>query len=237
MAKKVYLIHGWGGNDSSEGWFGWLKENLKEKGIEVIGFNMPNTDEPKIEEWLGFMKENIKNIDEETYFLGHSIGCQAILRFLEGLDNDETDPTGPTELVNDGFEVGLGDWVVSGSGALWLQESDLPYEGTYSARAKKSGADLPTYMETSFDASGFSTVTFEYYRRLIGLDTVDDFAAEYFDGTWNAVESLGTGRANDGSYVFKTFSIPSTATKVRFMCECGAVSEKCYVDNVKVIAE
>jgi hypothetical protein len=25
--------------------------------------------------------------------------------------------------------------------------------------------------------------------------------------------------------------------EIRFMCECGTVSEKCYVDNVKVIAE
>jgi len=84
--KKVYLIHGWGGTNSSEGWFGWLKQTLKEKGFEVIGFNMPNTDEPVIEEWIGFLKENITSIDEETYFIGHSIGCQAILRYLETLD-------------------------------------------------------------------------------------------------------------------------------------------------------
>ncbi len=52
--KKIYLIHGWGGSDSSEGWFGWLKEKAKEKEFEVISFNMPNTDKPVIEEWVGF---------------------------------------------------------------------------------------------------------------------------------------------------------------------------------------
>lgn len=85
--KKVYLIHGWGGGDSSEGWFGWLKKELKEKGIEIIVFNMPNTNYPKIEEWVGFLKESIKekDLDEETYFIGHSIGCQATLRYLEKL--------------------------------------------------------------------------------------------------------------------------------------------------------
>jgi len=83
--KKVYLIHGWGGSDSSEGWFGWLKEESKKLGIKVISFNMPNTDEPKIEEWIGFLKENAKDLDEETYFVGHSIGCQTIMRFLEKL--------------------------------------------------------------------------------------------------------------------------------------------------------
>jgi len=85
--KKVYLIHGWGGSDSSEGWFGWLKEESKKLGIKVISFNMPNTDEPKIEEWIGFLKENAKDLDEETYFVGHSVGCQAILRYLETLDS------------------------------------------------------------------------------------------------------------------------------------------------------
>lgn len=85
--KKVYLIHGWGGSDSSEGWFGWLKRELKEKEIEIIVFNMPNTDYPKIKEWVDFLKENIKkdDLNEETYFIGHSIGCQAILRYLEQL--------------------------------------------------------------------------------------------------------------------------------------------------------
>jgi glutamine amidotransferase-like uncharacterized protein len=153
------------------------------------------------------------------------------------MDDDETDPTGPTELVNDGFESGLGAWIVSGSGDLWLQDSSDPFEGSYAARAKKTGVDLMTYMETSFDATGFSSVTFEYQRKLVGLDAADDFAAEYFDGTWNAVEALGSGRESNDNYISKSFSIPNSATKVRFMCECGAVSEMCYVDNVKVTAE
>ena len=81
--KKIYLIHGWGGTGSG-GWFDWIKKEMKDKA-EVISFDMPNTDEPKIEEWVGFLKENVKNIDEDTYFIGHSVGCQTILRFLESL--------------------------------------------------------------------------------------------------------------------------------------------------------
>jgi uncharacterized protein len=84
--KKAYLIHGWGGNNSSEVWFGWLKEQLKNEKIEVIAFNMPNTENPKIEEWIPFLQKNIKDIDQETYFIGHSIGCQAVLRYLETLE-------------------------------------------------------------------------------------------------------------------------------------------------------
>jgi predicted alpha/beta hydrolase family esterase len=53
--------------------------------MELIIFPMPNTNNPKIEEWVGFLQENIRNVDEETYFIGHSIGCQTILRYLETL--------------------------------------------------------------------------------------------------------------------------------------------------------
>ena len=82
--KKVYLVHGWGGS-SEGGWFDWLKLELKSKGYEVKAFDMPNTEEPKIEEWVGYLEANIKDVDEETYFVGYSIGCQTIIRFLEKL--------------------------------------------------------------------------------------------------------------------------------------------------------
>ncbi|MFW5846765.1 MAG: RBBP9/YdeN family alpha/beta hydrolase [Nanoarchaeota archaeon] len=107
MTKKAYLIHGWRpssrediakikNNNSSEiensgssegGWFNWLKQELSKKGFKVISFDMPNTNNPKIEQWINFLECEInpEDIDEETYFIGHSIGCQTILRYLEKL--------------------------------------------------------------------------------------------------------------------------------------------------------
>ncbi len=86
MKCKAYLIHGWGGTGSG-GWFDWLKEELPKKGFEVKSFDMPNTEEPKIEDWVGYLQEeiNLEEINEKTYFIGHSIGCQTIMRFLEKL--------------------------------------------------------------------------------------------------------------------------------------------------------
>jgi len=84
--KKAYLIHCWGGN--SEGaWYNWLKKELEKKDITVYLFDMPDTNNPKMETWLKYMEENIPvdSLDEETYFVGHSIGCQTIMRFLEKL--------------------------------------------------------------------------------------------------------------------------------------------------------
>ncbi len=82
--KKLYMIHRWGGS-SQDNWFPWLKKELEKKDISVEVFDMPDSENPKIEEWVGYLEENIKDVDEHTYFIGHSIGCQTIMRFLEKL--------------------------------------------------------------------------------------------------------------------------------------------------------
>jgi len=84
--KKAYLIHGWGG-DSKNHWFPWLSKELTKKGFHVKSFDMPDTENPKIEKWVKHMEKNISSdeLDENTYFVGHSIGCQTIMRYLEKL--------------------------------------------------------------------------------------------------------------------------------------------------------
>lgn len=84
--KTAYIIHGWG-RDSNLAWIKNLEKKLKEKNFEVYAFDMPNTFAPKIEEWVKFLEQQInsENINEETWFVGHSIGAQTIMRFLEKL--------------------------------------------------------------------------------------------------------------------------------------------------------
>ena len=83
--KKVILVHRWEGNPNNC-WFPWLKKELEKMKFKVTALKMPNPEEPKIKEWVEFMQKNIKNVDQETYFVGHSIGCQTIMRYLETLD-------------------------------------------------------------------------------------------------------------------------------------------------------
>jgi len=82
MSKRVFIVHGWGGNPK-EGWFPWLKRKLEDCGAEVRVLSMPNPENPKINEWVPFLYEQVENPDKYTYFIGHSIGCQTILRYLE----------------------------------------------------------------------------------------------------------------------------------------------------------
>jgi predicted alpha/beta hydrolase family esterase len=82
--KKIYMIHSWGAS-SEDNWFPWLKKELEKRELNVSVLDMPDSENPKIEQWVGYLEEKIKDVDEETYFIGHSIGCQTIIRFLEKL--------------------------------------------------------------------------------------------------------------------------------------------------------
>jgi len=86
--KRVFIIHGWGGNPD-EPWPKWLKQQLETKGFETTNPEMPDTWHPKISEWVSKLKESAGNADKDTYFVGHSIGCQAIMRYLEQLPKSE----------------------------------------------------------------------------------------------------------------------------------------------------
>lgn len=85
--NRIYLIHGWDGHPENC-WFPWLKSELEKRGFEVIVPSLPHSEEPKIKEWVDCLKETVTDPDEETYFIGHSIGCQTIMRFLETLPEE-----------------------------------------------------------------------------------------------------------------------------------------------------
>lgn len=83
---RVFIVHGWSRSPSKD-WFPWLKEQLESKDFAVEVPFMPNTDAPSIDEWIPFLEEKVRNPDENTYLVGHSIGCQTILRYLEKIDS------------------------------------------------------------------------------------------------------------------------------------------------------
>ena len=85
--KRVFIIHGWGGHPD-EGWFPWVKNELEKKDFEVHIPAMPDAygkEQPKIEDRINIIKDAVGQAGENTYFIGHSIGCQSIDRYLETL--------------------------------------------------------------------------------------------------------------------------------------------------------
>ncbi len=85
--KRVFVIHRWDGTPQSD-WYPWLKTHLEKQGLVVNILVMPHPEEPRIEEWVSYLKSTAASPDNETYFIGHSIGCQTIMRYLAALPTD-----------------------------------------------------------------------------------------------------------------------------------------------------
>jgi len=87
MVKRIFIVHGWSSSPQGD-WFPWLASELRKAGYEVHVPKMPNPDEPDIYEWISALSKSVGKPDKYTYFVGHSIGCQTILRYLAALPKD-----------------------------------------------------------------------------------------------------------------------------------------------------
>lgn len=88
MRKRVFLIHGWEGYPE-EGWRPWLKKELEKRGLVVVVPAMPDTATPTIDKWVPYLTKIVGTPDRNTYFVGHSLACITILRYLETLKENQ----------------------------------------------------------------------------------------------------------------------------------------------------
>jgi predicted alpha/beta hydrolase family esterase len=88
MKKQVFIIHGYSATPT-DNWFPWLKGELEKKGFDVFVPQMPNTDNPKIQEWLPYLQSLVGKCDKNTYLVGHSLGTITILKYLESLPKNQ----------------------------------------------------------------------------------------------------------------------------------------------------
>jgi leucyl-tRNA synthetase/predicted alpha/beta hydrolase family esterase len=78
---KVIVIHGFR-SDSKKWWIPWIKGQLEKLGHTVEIPDLPNPEEPSVEEQADFVIKNFK-IDKDTILVGHSLGGAVTLRILE----------------------------------------------------------------------------------------------------------------------------------------------------------
>lgn len=80
-STNIYVIHGYTSSSQAE-WFPWLKEQFKNSQVKIDILNMPDSDDPHLEPWLKHLRKNVLDIDENTIFIGHSLGCVTALRYI-----------------------------------------------------------------------------------------------------------------------------------------------------------
>lgn len=109
MSKRVFLIHGWEGYPEG-GWRLWLKNELEKREFTIFVPAMPDTKHPKMNAWVSHLEEVVGTPNKDCYFVGHSLGCITILRYIETLKENQ--------------EVGGAILVAGFSGNLGYEELD-----------------------------------------------------------------------------------------------------------------
>lgn len=85
--QNIFIFHGTEGYPD-ENWFPWLKQQLEAKGCNVIvpQFPSPPVVPAKISEWFDVLRKYEQYINEDTIFVGHSLGGLFLLRILESTE-------------------------------------------------------------------------------------------------------------------------------------------------------
>ena len=81
----VYIVHGYGAS-TSDHWFPWLKKELEQQGATVSIVDLPSPDDPSSDAWQNALEDQVSTLDKSTYFVSHSLGGIALLRYLESAD-------------------------------------------------------------------------------------------------------------------------------------------------------
>jgi len=72
--KKVFIIHGLGGNPNG-GWRPWLMAELEKQEIYACALSMPTSENPICKEWVDEISRHIeRNSGDDIYLVGHFLG-------------------------------------------------------------------------------------------------------------------------------------------------------------------
>jgi predicted alpha/beta hydrolase family esterase len=82
---RIVIVHGAYGNPN-ENWFPWLRDELSERGHEVIVPALPTPEGQSLTSWKRAFEQSVGALDQTTVVVGHSAGATFILRLLENQD-------------------------------------------------------------------------------------------------------------------------------------------------------
>jgi predicted alpha/beta hydrolase family esterase len=82
QVERVFIVHGWGSNPERN-WFPRIKNELERAGFEVHVPRMPSPYLPDRKGWVKTLATAVGTPDQNTHFIGHSLGCTTILLYLQ----------------------------------------------------------------------------------------------------------------------------------------------------------
>lgn len=119
--KRVLLLHGYGTNADSD-FHPWLKSELEKLGYVVELPNLPNPNDPNIDEQVKHIIENYTN--KKNIILGHSMGCVTALKLIESLDYKIDDLVLVSGFIDNNFYEGDEDIENLANSCDWIFNFD-----------------------------------------------------------------------------------------------------------------
>lgn len=104
VTERVCIVPRWAGGADSD-WYPWIRAELaREYGsaVQVDVLELPNPKEPLIEQCVAALVTELGDDPRalsETLLVGHSVGCQALMRYLASLAPTGDEPEGVEQLV------------------------------------------------------------------------------------------------------------------------------------------
>ena len=80
--KNVFLFHGYIGKKMSD-WLLWLEKELKKNKVDVYFPEYNNSQKPVMADWLKEFEITSSEINFDTIFIAHSLGCLVALLLLQ----------------------------------------------------------------------------------------------------------------------------------------------------------
>lgn len=83
--RQIFVLHGYSASIDDH-WFLDLKHQIEDENTTVTLIPFPDSENPDAEAWQKVLDQNIPVVNENTYFVAHSLGVITLLHFLQKHD-------------------------------------------------------------------------------------------------------------------------------------------------------
>lgn len=80
--RQIFVLHGYSASIHDH-WFLDLKHQIEDEHTAVTLIPFPDSEHPNVDAWQKVLDEQIPNVNENTYFVAHSLGVITLLHFLQ----------------------------------------------------------------------------------------------------------------------------------------------------------
>ncbi|MFL1412583.1 RBBP9/YdeN family alpha/beta hydrolase [Acinetobacter baumannii] len=83
--RQIFVLHGYSASIDDH-WFLDLKHQIENENTTVTLIPFPDAENPEVDAWQKVLDQQIPKVDENTYFVAHSLGVITLLHFLQRHD-------------------------------------------------------------------------------------------------------------------------------------------------------